>query len=354
MTKQTVENSSIQLTTISEDQKKAEPSKSKKSNSLLVWLPREAQLLVCISCVYIFYMSLGGYQEKLLTKKYGEEKLPFPSTLFLLASMCLGNVLVAIFQIQIFKPHNTAPFCLYWKIAIPYLGAMVCSYGSVGFIDFPTQVLAKSCKPIPVMFMGVLYLRKKYPFKKYIFVLLITVGVAMFSLANPKTKENATTTLEGILLLCLSLFFDAITGPLQESIRESSSFSPSPAHMMLFTNIWACLFSFGGLLVTRKIPEIYYFGIGQHEAMTDLFLLCLCSAFGQIFITELIHLFDSLTCSIVTTTRKLFTLLVSIILFGHNPSFYQWVAIGLVFSGLSLDIISSYSVKASSKVQKKE
>ncbi len=41
------------------------------------------------------------------------------------------------------------------------------------------QVLGKSCKPIPVMFMGA-FLGKKYPLKKYLNVALIVAGVALF------------------------------------------------------------------------------------------------------------------------------------------------------------------------------
>jgi UAA transporter family len=41
------------------------------------------------------------------------------------------------------------------------------------------QVLAKSCKPIPVMLMGAA-LGKKYALKKYVNVVMIVCGVAMF------------------------------------------------------------------------------------------------------------------------------------------------------------------------------
>lgn len=42
-----------------------------------------------------------------------------------------------------------------------------------------SQVLGKSCKPIPVMVMGA-FLGKKYPVKKYANVALIVAGVALF------------------------------------------------------------------------------------------------------------------------------------------------------------------------------
>ena len=42
------------------------------------------------------------------------------------------------------------------------------------------QVLGKSAKPIPIMILGVLLGGKVYPRIKYIIVVLIVVGVALF------------------------------------------------------------------------------------------------------------------------------------------------------------------------------
>lgn len=40
--------------------------------------------------------------------------------------------------------------------------------------------MGKSCKPIPVMLLGVLIGRKKYSLQKYLFVFMIVTGVALF------------------------------------------------------------------------------------------------------------------------------------------------------------------------------
>jgi UDP-galactose transporter B1 len=53
------------------------------------------------------------------------------------------------------------------------------SVRALWYIIFPIQVLAKSCKPVPVMLMGVL-MGKKYPLKKYLKVGLIVAGVRLF------------------------------------------------------------------------------------------------------------------------------------------------------------------------------
>jgi UDP-galactose transporter B1 len=57
--------------------------------------------------------------------------------------------------------------------------------------DLDLKVLGKSVKPVPVMLLGVLVARKRYPLMKYFYVLLIVVGVVLFMYKKP----NETTKL---------------------------------------------------------------------------------------------------------------------------------------------------------------
>ena len=95
---------------------------------------------------------------------------------------------------------------------------------------FLFQVVGKSCKPIPVMILGVIFGRKRYPLLKYFFVFLIVIGVAMFMYKDKtpvaKTKEGEEQAKSGDfdifsyigigeLLLLLSLTCDGLTGAVQ-------------------------------------------------------------------------------------------------------------------------------------------
>jgi len=71
----------------------------------------------------------------------------------------------------------------------------------------------------------------------------------------------------------------------------------------------------------------------------SLRLPCSCSCVGQHFIFVTISMFGPLTCSIITTTRKFFTILSSVILFQHSITVLQWEGTTLVFAGLILDIV---------------
>jgi solute carrier family 35 (UDP-galactose transporter), member B1 len=71
-------------------------------------------------------------------------------------------------------------------------------------------VLGKSVKPIPVMILGVILARKRYTWQKYMFVLMITAGVALFmykpSESQSKTASNNSVFGWGEILLVSIIF----------------------------------------------------------------------------------------------------------------------------------------------------
>ena len=71
-------------------------------------------------------------------------------------------------------------------------------------------------------------------------------------------------------------------------------------------------------------------------------LFSLCSAFGQIFIFLTIRTFDSLTLSTITTTRKFFTIVASVVVHGNVLNNSQWLAVLVVFAGLGLEVVDGY------------
>ena len=66
-------------------------------------------------------------------------------------------------------------------------------FQALQWVNYPTQVVGKSCKPIPVMILGVLFGGKRYPLLKYLFVLLIVIGVALFTYKDKGSSSGNKT-----------------------------------------------------------------------------------------------------------------------------------------------------------------
>lgn len=62
-------------------------------------------------------------------------------------------------------------------------------------------------------------------------------------------------------------------------------------------------------------------------------------AAGQVFIFLTINWYSPVMTTTITTTRKFFTILLSVWTYGHDFSTWQWFAIALVFTGLYLAIL---------------
>lgn len=255
---------------------------------------------------------------------------------------CVTNSLVAYAATFVWKPERARmPLGPFAFTAAAYLGAMLCSNEALKHVSFPTQALGKSCKMIPVMLMGVLIRRKKYTLRDYVCVVAITAGIAIFQLGKGSAKhaerENSSY---GLLLLFVSLTLDGISGPKQEEIAHQ--LRPSVHQQMLNTNLWAVVYTGIGALATGQVLEGFFFCIENPAILNSVFYFSVCSALGQNFIYFTIQQFSALTCTTITTTRKFFTILFSVVWYGHELSPMSWLGVAIVFLGLGWELSSKY------------
>lgn len=97
--------------------------------------------------------------------------------------------------------------------------------------------------------MGILIMGKRQTWSRYLVVVLITVGIFLFSLGKTVASDRENSTY-GIALLCLSLAMDGVTGPVQERIIHA--YKPSQYHMMYFCNWWSCVLLGAGFFLCNE------------------------------------------------------------------------------------------------------
>lgn len=129
-----------------------------------------------------------------------------------------------------------------------------------------------------------------------------------------------------ILIPCLLL-------PLPSNPMALLHFLPSPIYPSLTpANPMAPL-----TLSQPAMLESVAFLLSHPTALAPLLAYALLGGLGQLFIFETIQHFGSLTLVMVTVTRKLFTMLLSVAVFGHRLSRGQWGGVGVVFAGIGLE-----------------
>merc|ERR1719498_2251305 len=227
-----------------------------------------------------------------------------------------------------------------------YILAMLFSNESLRYVSYPTQALGKSCKMIPVMLFGVVISREKYSTLEYLSVFTVCAGITFFQLAG-KVKKEGNDTFYGITLLFLSLCMDGVTGATQNKMKKISK--PTVHEFMFYTNLSATIILILGIVGTGQIYSGPAFATKNPEVIPKILVFSLCSAFGQNFIFMTIRNFDPLICTTVTTTRKFFTILISVIAFGNKLNQNQWLAVALVFVGLCGEIYAKQQKRKTPK-----
>ena len=265
-------------------------------------------------------------------------------------------------------------------VAITYSLASPFGYASIKHVGYITYLLAKSCKLVPVMFLHISVFRRRYPFYKYVVVALVTAGVAVFSFHLSDTKNKASKISSsssgnvgwGVVLLVINLLFDGLTNSTQDYIN--ATFKPyTGSQMMCANNIISTSLTTTYLLVAPQIfstPLGHFLGmpksagnelvtalafISQHPTVGyDILAFAAFGAFGQCFIFFTLAKFSSLLLVTITVTRKMISMLVSVIWYGHRLVFWQWVGVALVFGGVGAEAVVGRWEKAKKEQEKKK
>lgn len=337
-----------------------------------ITIPVEARFILYVVGLYASFIYWGYLQEKLTSSTYtvdtgnGVESLEWNFPFALNFFMALGGFLAAAL-IELVVPNPTvskSTFNEFWKAAATCALASPVGYASLKYITFPMMVLTKSSKPVPVMLIGIVFYGKKYPWYKYVSVLLVCGGIALFSSAKKGSDSSGPASQSlafGIFLVLVNLMLDGYTNNEQDRIFEQ--FKTTSLEMMKFTNLWQMIFLLSYLVIfaifqggNSELFSAWRMFTGSPQVAFDIGVFCTCASVGQVLIFSVMKEFGSLTWITISITRKLFTILVSIFAFNHSVKPLQWAGVASVFVGLTLETIMGYLGKPlkSAELKKKE
>ena len=363
----------------------------------MVSIPSEFRFVCYVLGIYVAFVNWGLLQEKLMTFKYGKEEGCAEGSIFghsLFLNLCMGfgarltakaaiKVLSGLYPEEVIAGRSKPTRWAYFKASLAAAVASPTGYRALKFVSYPLMVLVKSSKAIPVMVVGMVVYKEKYKWWKYLCVIILASGIGLFMFFEKKHKKDSSeevggrlivgqdwcpseyttdtcqildrtaTQVVGVVLLFANLTLDGITNNEQDAINKNPQWHVTQFDMMMWVNEWQAIF-LGGYLYVEFF--MHRFGImGHSEAVgasdsvrecpamaLDLLYFCVCASVGQILIFSIIKEFGSLTWITVSVTRKLATVLLSVVRFGHAVVFEQWCGIGLVFASLSFEVFMKY------------
>jgi UDP-galactose transporter B1 len=336
-------------------------------------LARAATLLACVAGIYGAYLTQGVLQERLSTRRYGGARFPHLAALNAFQSWACAAWAAALLGVRTLVKHlrsstpastrprrgaaaaaaaRKPPLRAYLRPALSNCAGPALGFQALRYISYPAQVLAKSSKMLPVMALGAALHGKRYSAAEYACCLAITGGVALFaarSAPHAARRLAAPNAPLGYALCLLNLLLDGYTNVAQDEVHRRWP-GGGALEMMAGMNLWSGLLYLPLLFPPPPLPalaarlfglalpaagrEVLAFCAANAAAARDLALFCACGALGQLFIFATIAAFSSLTNTLVTTTRKFFSILGSVAWNGTPLAGAQWGAVGLVFGGL--------------------
>lgn len=227
----------------------------------------------------------------------------------------------------------------------------------------PVLTLVKSARPLPVMLGQRLIAGTHYTPREYVQYALIVSASVMVGTAKSSAPSDGVST-AAMLLLLLSTACDGYIGGRQKEMKNSvrahrrshglAVEDLQPFEMQFYTNVYmlltasACSLWLGdwrtGLRFLREDPDVALMVLQY----------AVCSAVGQVFIFACVSRFDPLTLSVVTSSRKLASVMVMLVLFGYEVNTTCLVGLAFAVGGFALVLSDEVSRRRAPSVNPKE
>ena len=221
-------------------------------------------------------------------------------------------------------------------------------YAALKYVSFPVQVLAKACKMIPNLIVGLL-LGRSFATYQYVLAALVSLGVAVFSFdqhyltmahdggggggggnGDGAASSSATgsaaghgdgggdgsadilgismpKTAVGYAMITMYLLLDALTSNWQSRLFKVHNMDSY--QMMLGVNLFSIAMTLGWLLIYSpdELPRCTAFLVRHPLALLHVLALALCNSLGQLFIYYTIGKYGALVFALIMTTESLRT-----------------------------------------------
>jgi len=298
----------------------------------LVYFTRPAQFIIMSSGVFFFYLLYGYYQELIFS-------VPgFTGYGWYLTLIQFGYYTI-FGKIEMFlrSEERKVPLKTYSFLAITTVATMGFSNGSLDYLNYPTQVIFKSCKLIPVLIGGIIIQGKRYGTLDFAASAIMCLGLILFTLADSQVHPNFDMT--GVFMISLALVADAIIGNVQE--KTMKQYNASNCEVVLYSYSMGFVYLFFLVAVFTDIASaINFCSYYPKQTYGYAFIFSLTGYLGIQIVLGLVRQFGAFLAVSVTTFRKALTIVLSFIFFS-KPFTIHYVYSGiLVLLGIYINMYS--------------
>ena len=207
--------------------------------------------------------------------------------------------------------RRKAPLKLYLLLSAFTVAGMLCTNWSLSFINYPTRVMFKASKVVPVMAVG-FFVGKRISAAEVATACLLVAGICIFMYGN--LMGSPTFNPLGIVLISLGVLADAFTANIEEMFFFKAH-QCSHAEVMCFTSLIGAVFSSGLILATGELGRAL--AHTQQHPRTPLIIAAFSLA-GYVSVScvlLMIKHYGATSAEMVKSSRKVLSIVLSFALF---------------------------------------
>jgi len=316
--------------------------------------PSPAKLLVGVCGIFGAFMYYGQLQGDIVRYK-DASGAKLEREWFVQVMEASANVVVGLMGL-VFSQGGPSAGIPYGSFAVTgasqVLAKAMTQKAQIFGVPFFVATLVKNAKMVPVMLGAIALSGTRYPARKWFQVALIIGGVVLVTLGKakaPAAAKGGDGETAGLCCLALSLLCDGVTGGKQTAFKKAYKQKHGKGlqsyDLMLFTNAAMLAIAVAVAAASDQLFSGAAFVSANPALGAAVVKFSMCSAIGQSAIFFTMANFDPLLTTTVTTTRKIFSVLLDIVSRGHVLNPVQWGGVAVCTLGVCGELQEKFGGK---------
>jgi adenosine 3'-phospho 5'-phosphosulfate transporter B2 len=280
-------------------------------------------LLVCALVIHVVYV-LYSLVEEFLTLRYfgglpedGGELFQYPAFNVAVNHGC--GTLLAMLALQV---RGVPAFGPHFKMTLIPLGSDYAStllqHVSAYMIDYPTLVVMKGFKVMPVMLLGLVLRNRRYTTLDYFegVLICVLVGIFVWDFQLSEGESFGGQSSLGILLMLLCVVSMSLTSCLEDFAYQMVNMDA--AQMLFGLELMSTAVAVGYLAMTSQLLSPLQFLMKYPESLLYVMIEAIASAVGAYACTLTVRLYGPAVLTLLMTSRQCVSLVLSVLVFSHS------------------------------------
>ena len=240
-----------------------------------------------------------------------------------------------------------APMRDYVQLSVWTMTGMYFTNWSLTYLNYPTRILAKSSKVIPVMIVGMIVQGRYYTRLEYFCAFVLAAGITLFTMGD--AYDSPRFDIRGLVLISIGFFSDAMTANFEEA-RLFKTHHCSQAEVMFFSSAFSAVWTLATMFGSNELFDALEHARENNEVISWTILSSCLGYSSVVFVLLLIKRFGATNAEIVKSCRKVLSIIISFVAFGKTVGRLHVLGGGL----FTLSVVLGVHIKTKKMAAKRE